>query len=77
MCSSHGTHVASIAAANFPDHPEKNGLAPGAQIVRLVFETRKAILGPGQKNYEQLRDKETDVESECQGDRFIHPEKAS
>eukprot|EP01122_Echinamoeba_exundans_P008069 TRINITY_DN2601_c1_g4_i1.p1 TRINITY_DN2601_c1_g4~~TRINITY_DN2601_c1_g4_i1.p1 ORF type:complete len:1306 (-),score=238.67 TRINITY_DN2601_c1_g4_i1:694-4611(-) len=32
---SHGTHVAGIVGANYPEQPELNGVAPGCQIVGI------------------------------------------
>ncbi len=59
----HGTHVAGIVAAHFPDQPEMNGLAPGAQLVAVkIADTRidGASCGTG-----EIRGAVAVLENEC------------
>lgn len=59
----HGTHVAGIIAAHFPDDPVLNGVAPGAQIVSVkIGDTR---LGSNSAGTGVVRGLITVLENQC------------
>ena len=60
----HGTHVAGIVAANYPNKPELNGLAPGAQIVSVKIGDRR--MGSSSMGTGEVRGLIAVLENKCQ-----------
>ncbi len=62
-CGAHGTHVAGIVSAHYPDHPERDGLAPGAQIVSVKIGDSR--LGSSSTGSGQIRGMTAVLRNKC------------
>ncbi|KAF8951102.1 tripeptidyl-peptidase II Tpp2 [Podila verticillata] len=63
IAGSHGTHVAAITAANHPDEPALNGVAPGAQIVSIKIGDSR--LGSIETHHALTRAVQVIIEDNC------------
>jgi tripeptidyl-peptidase II len=76
-CSAHGTHVAGIVAANFPDKPALNGIAPGAQIISCkVGDSRLGSMETGTSLMRALivaKDNGCDLINLSYGESYLYP----
>ncbi|KAG0329317.1 tripeptidyl-peptidase II Tpp2 [Dissophora globulifera] len=63
IAGSHGTHVAAITAANHPDEPALNGVAPGAQIISIKIGDSR--LGSIETQHALTRAVQVIVDNKC------------